>query len=328
MGHRANFVIVKDNQFDIYYSHWGAITIPKDIFYGPQITINYIQSLKLVDALLDDIWCEGAVLVDMNQKLLLFWGGYDYHYPALRKYFIPLLQINWSGWGIRWADEGNVDIARYLQIDLSLVQTDLDDYHWTSYRGDLEENSSHHSESIITVKYNDKLTHDYGFDNYLTELFSLGSDLITLLQTWEPISLPQEDNVNSGAYINLPEKEIWVWWGRPTDYRVIDKITEYWHGWTVKRHREGLPFQIELSSRDADNIRMKEEKAIQKIINYVSRDSEFDPSKLLQGITTEYLQEGKSNIWVNPDAFRNEKPEIKPEEKQGILQKIIDLLKK
>ncbi len=325
MGHRANFVIIENNQVDTYYSHWGAISIPRDIFFGSEYTINYIKSQKLEEGLLNDIWCEGAVLVDIDQKQLIFWGGDGFHYPVLRKYLISLLQINWEGWGIRWALEGIVDIAKYLQLDVSLVQTDLDYFQWTKYRGYLEENSHSHAETVLTVQYSDIQILDYGFDNYLTELFSLSTDLIPELENCKTISLPQENKVDSGAYINIPDKEIWVWWSRPTDFRVVEKIREYWQGWTVKRHEDGFAFQVELSRRNPDSVRMSKNEAITKILDYVSGEYRFDPS-LIFGQIASSLQEENTNVWVNPDAYCNEKPLIHPEEKKRILQRVKELL--
>ena len=327
MGHRSNFVIIKERQINIYYSHWGAISIPKDIFYGPQITIDYIQSLQPVEALLDDLWCEGAVLVDLDNKQLVFWGGDAYEYPSVRKYFISLLQLNWEGWGIRWAEQGIIDIAQYLQTDLSEVQTDIDYYHWTNYRGWLESIETKRTETILTIKYHPEITVDYKFDNYLTELLSAGSMLFEILQGWEENALPTEEKVCSGAYINLFEKEIWVWWGRPTDERVVNKILQYWDGWTVKRHTEGLPFQVELSGRNPDPIRIQPEKAIEQVLDNITKDNRFDPQQWVDTIASDCIDLEYANIWINPEALEYSKPQITDKEKQQILQRIIKLLK-
>ena len=327
MGHRSNFVIVKDKQINIYYSHWGAISIPKDIFYGPQITIDYIQSLQPVAALLDDLWCEGAVLVDIDEKQLIFWGGDGYEYPSIRKYFISLLQLNWEGWGIRWAEQGIIDIAQYLQIDVSQVQTDIDYYHWTNYRGWLESTNPNHIETVLTIKYHPELTLDYKFDNYLTELLSTGSMLFEVLQSYSTTVLPAEEKVCSGAFLDLFEKKIWVWWGRPTDKRVVNKILQYWNGWVVKRHTEGLPFQVELSGRDPNSIRIKSEKAIEQVLEDITEDNRFDPQKWADTIAANCVNLEYANIWMNPEALEYSQPQITEQEKQKILQRIIKLLK-
>ncbi len=326
MGHRSNFVIIQNREINIYYSHWGAISIPKDIFYGPQITIDYIKSLQPVETLLDDLWCEGAVLVDTHEKQLIFWGGDGYEYPAVRKYFISLLQLNWEGWGIRWAEQGIIDIAQYLRIDISQVQTDIDYYHWKNYRGWLENSETDYTETLLTVKYHPELILDYRFDNYLTELLSTGSSLFELLQSCDLIAIPDEEKVCSGAYLNLFEKEIWVWWGRPTDERVLSKILRHWHGWTVKRHTEGLPFQVELSGRSSDFIRMEAEAVIEQILDDITKNDRFDPKKWIDTIASNCVNIEYADIWINPDTLDNYQPQITDREKQQVLQRIIKLL--
>lgn len=327
MGHRSNFVIIQNREINIYYSHWGATSIPKDIFYGPEVTIDYIQSLQPVETLLDDLWCEGGVLVDTYEKQLIFWGGDGYEYPPIRKYFISLLQLNWEGWGIRWAEQGIIDIAQYLKIDLSQVQTDIDYYHWANYRGWLENSKTNRTETVLTIKYHPELILDYRFDNYLTELLSTGSQMFELLQSSDVTVIPPEEKVSSGAYLNLFEKEIWVWWGRPTDERVVRKILKHWNGWIVKRHTEGLPFQVELSGRNPDGIRIQPEAAIEQILNDITKTDRFDPQKWIDTIASNCIDIEYENIWINPDTLKNYQPQITDKEKQKILQRIINFLK-
>ncbi|MBC8059312.1 MAG: hypothetical protein H7Y18_01450 [Clostridiaceae bacterium] len=78
MGQRANLIIVKKDSYDLYYSHWCANTLPRDIFWGPEHAINFIQlqvKKDIDDWWLDDIWAEGGVIVDIEKKILLMYGG-------------------------------------------------------------------------------------------------------------------------------------------------------------------------------------------------------------------------------------------------------------
>jgi hypothetical protein len=74
--------------------------------------------------MLDDVWCEGAALMDIDNKVLLLFGGEDIKFdPPLRRVYLQLLRSAWSGWGIRWAFEGVVDIADYLGLDRLTVRS-------------------------------------------------------------------------------------------------------------------------------------------------------------------------------------------------------------
>ncbi|MBC8059818.1 MAG: hypothetical protein H7Y18_04050 [Clostridiaceae bacterium] len=79
----------------MYYSHWCANTLPRDIFWGPKHAINFIEiqvKTDFEDWWLDDIWAEGGVIVDIEKKILLMYGGEDILFDIpLRKIYLKLL---------------------------------------------------------------------------------------------------------------------------------------------------------------------------------------------------------------------------------------------
>src|SRR5689334_9883307 len=100
MGQRANLIIVKDNGYDIYYSHWCANTLPTDMFWGPEHGINFIKNQKKVEpenGWLDDIWAEGGAVIDLDKKVFLLYGGEDilYNIP-LRRLYLKLINQVWK----------------------------------------------------------------------------------------------------------------------------------------------------------------------------------------------------------------------------------------
>jgi len=66
MGQRANLIVVRDNTYDLYYSHWCANTLPKDLFWGEQYAIQFIEMQTRVDepGWLDDVWAEGGAVLE------------------------------------------------------------------------------------------------------------------------------------------------------------------------------------------------------------------------------------------------------------------------
>ncbi len=129
MGHRTNYILIENQEYDIYYAHWDANIIGRKLFYGPDSLIQYIRPLSVSEKLLDTIWAEGSVLVDIDKQHLLFWGDeFLWHNALLVKYFVKMLQdTTWKGWDIAWAQEGQLDIARYLNINTEEVINELDD---------------------------------------------------------------------------------------------------------------------------------------------------------------------------------------------------------
>lgn len=60
MGHRANYVLIADGQPSIYFSRWGALSIPAVVLSGPEATLAYVHQLTPDDSLLEDTWAEGG----------------------------------------------------------------------------------------------------------------------------------------------------------------------------------------------------------------------------------------------------------------------------
>jgi hypothetical protein len=62
MGQRANLVIVRPDGYELFYSHWCANTLPRDLFWGPEHAERFIRMQRPAghDEWLDTIWAEGG----------------------------------------------------------------------------------------------------------------------------------------------------------------------------------------------------------------------------------------------------------------------------
>lgn len=124
MGQRANLIILHNKSYELYYSHWCANTLPNDLFWGEQYAIPYIRMQKKVNESnwLDDVWAEGGVVVDLDQRNLLLYGGEDILYDIpLRNLFLQLMKVLWQGWTIEWALEGIAAMAAYVGYPVEKV---------------------------------------------------------------------------------------------------------------------------------------------------------------------------------------------------------------
>jgi len=121
MGQRANLAIGNASSYELFYSHWCANTLPRDLFWGPGHALDFISQQRAVDqsdGWLDTIWAEGGAVLDQEKRLFLLYGGCDLLYDVpLRRVYLELLAEAWVDWEIRWAFEGIVEIAEYLGVD-------------------------------------------------------------------------------------------------------------------------------------------------------------------------------------------------------------------
>lgn len=274
MGARANYVIIEGGAIDIYYSHWGAMDVPAVVVDGPVATRAYIRDeAPTTDSLMDDIWAEGGILLDMDRRALLFFGGENIRFsPPWQRILLHMMRPIWQGWSIAWAARGIVDIASYpglaesLHIDpASLIQRKKriieQAYTETKIRTPHEKPWVY---TVITVKWEDGRVGDYTFDSALDGYLLFGPDLLVIVREREPDALPREEGSGAityfdaldqdpreGAYINIESRTIWVMHDNPLYSATTERIEQVWPGWRVNEQFEGLGRQVALSGRSS-----------------------------------------------------------------------------
>jgi hypothetical protein len=225
MGHRANFVIVQDGRRSLYYSRWAAVTIPQSLFFGPELAIRYVERLEPTDALLDEVWCEGAAIIARDDHRLLFFVGDIRYTPELRRDFLPLLGHNWPGWEIHWAHQGIVDVALYLGIDPAAVR-DQDRADHRLEKAELRA-PPRFILSVITIGRAGG-ARDYGFEDGLTSILAVGPGLLDRLAGRDEAPAREDEELEGGAFINQSCRKIWVWWSGHEDDRWVGWIAGHW----------------------------------------------------------------------------------------------------
>jgi hypothetical protein len=119
MGVRANFVIVDGQRLELYYDHWGAQGMSRDLVLdGAEATLARVRQMGSRDPSspghwLDDIWAEGMLVLDLPQRRL-FWFDSDGMCPRLAAY---LIERTWDGWKAVWSPGGTRGILHVLGID-------------------------------------------------------------------------------------------------------------------------------------------------------------------------------------------------------------------
>ncbi len=120
MGQRANLIVVTASKAEIYYTHWRANCLDRDLFWGPEHALAFIRQQRSEAEgaeLLDEVWAEGGAILDTAKRLLLWWGGECIlHEVPRRRLFLDLMARVWKGWEVRWAYEGIADMANYLSV--------------------------------------------------------------------------------------------------------------------------------------------------------------------------------------------------------------------
>ena len=126
MGNRANFVIVKDQDWQVYYSHWAGCRMLDALIGGPDLALRYVESLRACakNDWVDPLWADGGALVDLDRRRLLFFGdGLMVSMPE-RRAMMAVLAAMWPGYAIGWAYDGTIELAGYVGANLRLQSWD------------------------------------------------------------------------------------------------------------------------------------------------------------------------------------------------------------
>jgi hypothetical protein len=264
MGARVNYVLIEGEVISVYYSKWGAQSVPTVVIDGPEATLAYIRDEgPTTESLMDDIWAEGGILLDMDRHALLFFGGENIMFsPPWQRIFLRMVRHVWQGWSIAWAGRGIIDLASYpgvaefLRIDpSSLIKRNervIDQpFAEAKIRNPHEKPWAY---TVITVTWEDGRVCDYTFDSALDGYLLLGPGLLDVLRERETDNLPREEPDDDslpreGTYIDTVSQAMWVWHYRPVYSAKPERIAQIWSGWNVNEHFEGLGRQVALSGR-------------------------------------------------------------------------------
>ncbi|WP_329178129.1 hypothetical protein [Streptomyces sp. NBC_01477] len=213
MGARANYVVVRGGTWTLHHSHWGANRVATDLAYGPAAAIRCVRANPQVDAdrrtspegWLDDVWCEGAALVDTDRRVLLWFSGEAYSW-AEHAAHRAVLERTWPGWEVRWACDGIGDLHAHLGLGHGFVREpgfrETGPPYWRQPEGDIT--------TVLTVRGPDGEVRAWGSGYEADEELSGGPGLLALLPDGTPppvlTAMP-----NGGLHFDLPTRTLGVW---------------------------------------------------------------------------------------------------------------------
>jgi hypothetical protein len=124
VGHRANYAIKEHGVTNLYYSHWGAKTVPADVFWGPPACEAFIRRAKPEKQWMDEADAEGGIALDKDSRRGMFFGeGELLGAPGIGDVYLRLARKVWSefGWELLQGDEQG-DLAEFCGIPRADVE--------------------------------------------------------------------------------------------------------------------------------------------------------------------------------------------------------------
>ena len=141
MGHRSNFVIIRNHAAIAYYDQWAALGAIYTFSAGPAGAVDALVEMRVTDELIEWAFAEGGYLLDLDQKLAIVFGyscdceefGFEFDAEtealnaALEESPLKFLQHiapAWPGWKLIWDDRGVDAFAEYLHgRGITCIQT-------------------------------------------------------------------------------------------------------------------------------------------------------------------------------------------------------------
>lgn len=314
MGQRANLIIVEGNKYELYYDHWCANCLDSYLFWGFDQSVKFFRAHdKQDDTLwLDNIWCEGGAVIDIDNKVLLWFGGEEISYDIpLRRMLIEFMQKNWQGFDILWANEGVADLADYVGYDRNRVIAPFDEnelFDDTKILNILNPaNSKNYWNCAVSIRNENGqieiYTYDLSFD--LDGFLYYGSRMLDLRLNGSFLTeyLDNTNNENtllSGIHIDLCNKEVHIWscFEEIFDFRRLQKA---WDGYKICYHKDKFEIQTELTGRKVLFSEQSRKDLKDKIKHIVCIDT-IDPLGTINSLVNRLAEQGY-DVNVTPAAY-------------------------
>ncbi|MBF9130253.1 hypothetical protein I0C86_15000 [Plantactinospora sp. S1510] len=279
----ALYVVVRRGRHEFRLDRSGALSLPASLFDGPDAWRDPKGRVEAEPY--DEVWASGGVLLDHDRRLLRWYNrqGIANDSAGLRRAVLPLLGWRWPGWTVEHADHGYVDVIAGLPVDGgTLLMPDrplrgltiadlvagmnapsgvlgrplsLDEYvaavdpfeHLSHLRG--------YELTVVSVRDVEGTVRDHVGGMSLTPLLATGPELLTMLRDLPTVTVPGEQYVDGGVFVDVAGRTVTAWQGR-SGRLASARLAERWPGWLLSVHHEGLPGHLRRSGRNDAPLRL------------------------------------------------------------------------
>jgi hypothetical protein len=238
MGQRANILVIEGGARQLWYSHWAANTLPQDLFPGPGHALRFARRQEPTSEWLDEVWCEGGAVIDVDRRVLLLFGGEDLLYdPALRSTYLELLAETWTGYTLQWAHEGIAAMAVYAGLSRAAVLAK----EAPTWKGAPPVPNDHWPRTAVSATFPDGTTTAWATEAPSDMLMLFGDKLCDALATWPRPAQPRRfllgDDCNGGVHVDARRHVVGFWCASPCEDAVA-RARAHWPGWAVEWWRD------------------------------------------------------------------------------------------
>jgi hypothetical protein len=287
MSERSNFIIKEKDKIKIYYrGNTSAHHICNMVALGLKRLKRFIRKAYRRDKyLMDNAFCEGALMIDVDNKKILYFDSLDGSSFGIRRHKLNYLRQIWKDWEVDFAYRGIIDIAVYLNMveDYMFFSEPFRDKPDLQFFEGFEYGFNQYF--VLTTIKNGEIT-DYSIDG----AFNTQDTVLLLGEKYElylkPIHIMEYGKRKGWAWQKETETEYTLLldydqnkmlvskFDNPDD-RYLDFVRNSgkWQNWQIEWQTEGLIFHFHYTNRDASIIEYTAEDFEKKKENYFSAES-------------------------------------------------------
>jgi hypothetical protein len=296
MGDRSNYVLVWDGRWELFYSHWGAVSLDLDLLAGPEAATRFIRAQRAVDPAdggwLDDVWCEGAALVDHDRKRLCFYTDH-FDEAGRRAAVLAVMAFTWPGWQVDWAYDGLGDLVAHVGQDPAIVRCEIEP-------DEPAAGSDDWVECLVTVA-GDGGTRAYGLGLTVREVIGHGPAIIDRLPGGtgraELTAIP-----GSGVHLDPATRTAGVWTMLPLA-GAMARTASLWPGWTWEMWSDRYTEQVTRADGTVTLPDPDPHAALEDLRERLERHRGHDPVGRAREVLTEI---GGGEMTTSPHFFDHE----------------------
>ncbi|MEW1643935.1 hypothetical protein [Streptomyces sp. NPDC091219] len=318
MGARAQYVVVENGTWQRYYSHWAANRVAADLLPSPAAATRCFRAHREIDEWLDDVWCEGAALVDHDRRVLLWFahvGDWADHL-AVR----AVLALTWPGWDVRFAHDGLGDLTHHLGLGRDLTRSpgwfeifEPVGFPYTEYA---------ESSSVVSVRLPDGSVRAWGSDWEPVESLAGGPGVIDLVVA-SPPTPALTDMPEGGVHFDPQARTVSLWAVR-TVAGIHDWPLPRWENWDLDFRGDDHTQQAGLLPEDFPFPRPRLAPALRSLADGLGTPPP-DNGPLLARVAAESGPDGTTPT-VNPTALVPHEPADPTPAELTLLRTALDTL--
>lgn len=260
MSVRGNAFVVLNGQVTLWYDKWAAEDLPRRLNAGPALFLDRLYGWSLDDAPMNDVWCEGAALIDIDRRRLRWFGGSSINRrPWGRRVVSALLPLVWRGWSVAFECEGQSGLVRdmvALGLPIALGPPDDNDSDLTAIDFEIVDDALRATHTVTVLGRGvvglrlPRIRSGSPLHCTIASVLAQGETAIDKLSSAPTLaSMPHEERLGGGALIDPASRQIRIWHEtQAPDARA--PIEQSLPGWDVGWLDGGYVAQLQATNED------------------------------------------------------------------------------